>query len=287
MNVIFDQVDKYLGSINNYWTHHEVFILTIGLFLFTILCVIISTSHAYEARLIKAIDMFNNYFIDNPQINENNLVAFNAKMKTKKVPKQLRKQWQQFVLYREGKASEYMSFDNCVATPIRNSSFKRDIVTMNIISYILAAVALLLNFYIFGGEAAKKTETIIIDFLPQILLAPVIILLLNFIITIFLDLRHNAIVSDLYSNYQYFEVNIDKATQSLPEYVDYEVLFDKNEIKKGIPILYAYLQKRAEEEQRELERARLRNVEHEKFSFDASGVESSLVLDRAMQEAEN
>ena len=114
MNVIFEQVDKFFGSIKNYWTHPEVFILTIGLFLFTILCVIISTSHAYESRLIKAIDMFNNYFIDNPQINENNLVAFNAKMKTRKVPKQLRKQWQQFVLYREGKASEYMSFSNCV-----------------------------------------------------------------------------------------------------------------------------------------------------------------------------
>ena len=111
--------------------------------------------------------------------------------------------------------------------------------------------------------------------------------IINFIVTIFLDIRHNAIVSDLYSNYQYFEVNIDKATQTLPEYVDYEVLFDKNEIKKGIPILYAYLQKRAEEEQRELERARLRNVEHEKFNFDEAGIESSLVLDRAMQEAEN
>ena len=102
-----------------------------------------------------------------------------------------------------------------------------------------------------------------------------------------MDLRHNAIVSDLYQNYQYFEVNIDKATQTLPEYVDYEVLFDRNEIKKGIPILYAYLQKRAEEEKKELERARLKNVEHEKFNFDEAGVESSLVLERAMQEAEN
>ena len=91
----------------------------------------------------------------------------------------------------------------------------------------------------------------------------------------------------MFQNYQYFEVNIDKATETLPEYVDYEVLFDRNEIKKGIPILYAYLQKRAEEEQRELERARLKNVEHEKFNFDDQGVAASLVLERAMQEAEN
>jgi len=280
MNIIFGKVDTFLSSIRNYWSHSEIFVLGVGLFLFTIICVIISTSHAYEARLIKAIDMFNNYFIDNPQINENNLVAFNAKMKTKKVPKQLRKQWQQFVLYREGKASEYMSFETCVSTPIKNSTFKRDVVTMNIISYLLAATSLMVNLYI----SYKDT---LAEILKQAMLSPILILILNFIITIFLDIRHNAIVSDLYSNYQYFEVNIDKATQTLPEYVDYEVLFDKNEIKKGIPILYAYLQKRAEEEQRELERARLRNVEHEKFHFDESGVESSLVLDRAMQEAEN
>ena len=36
-----------------------------------------------------------------------------------------------------------------------------------------------------------------------------------------------------------------------------------------------------------MERARLKNVEHEKFNFDEAGVESSLVLERAMQEAEN
>ena len=280
MNIIFESVNNFLTDLAGYLSYPLIFVIAISLFLFTIFCVIISTSHSYEARLIKAIDMFNNYFIDTPQINEDNLVAFNAKMKTRKVPKQLRKQWQQFVLYREGKASEYMSFEQCVSTPIKNSTYKRDVVTMNIISYILASVSLVLNLY-------ASYESSLSAILSHALLCPALILLLNFILTIFLDIRHNAIVSDLYSNYQYFEVNIDKATQTLPEYVDYEVLFDKNEIKKGIPILYAYLQKRAEEEQRELERARLRNVEHEKFHFDEAGVESSLVLDRAMQEAEN
>ena len=278
---IFNEVDRFFSSLSNYIQYNEVFIIFLALFILTIFIVIISTSNAYEAKLIKAIDMFNNYFIDNPQINEENLVAFNNKMKSRKVPKQLRKQWQQFVLYREDKASHYMSFDICVSTPIKNSSYKRDITVMNIISYILALAAFIFNLYI----SYETTELALI--LQRTLLCPVLILVLNFVITIFLDLRHNAIVSDLYQNYQYFEVNIDKATQTLPEYVDYEVLFDRNEIKKGIPILYAYLQKRAEEEQRELERARLKNVEHEKFNFDEAGVESSLVLERAMQEAEN
>lgn len=281
---IFNEVDKFFSSLKNYLNYNIIFIIFVSLFLVTVLFVIISTSRAYEARLIKAIDMFNNYFIDNPQITDENLVAFNNKMKSKKVPKQLRKQWQQFVLYREDKASHYMSFDVCVSTPIKNSAYKRDITVMNILTYIYVFACILLNLY-FSYEYSQDLDLILV--LQRVLLCPIIILVLNYIITIFLDLRHNAIVSDLYQNYQYFEVNIDKATQTLPEYVDYEVLFDRNEIKKGIPILYAYLQKRAEEEKKELERARLKNVEHEKFNFDEAGVESSLVLERAMQEAEN
>ena len=278
---VFKYVDKFFTSLTNYLSYNYIFIIFVGLFLFTALCVVFFTSRAYEARLIKAIDKFNVYFIDNPQINDENLVAFNAKMKDKKVPKQLRKNWQQFVLYREDKASTYMSFENCVATPIKNSTYSRDLKTMNILAWIFSLCALALNAY-------HCYETIdLSDILRKVLLTPIIILLLNYIIQIFLNLRHSAIISDLFQNYQYFEVNIDKATETLPDYVDYEVLFDRNEIKKGIPILYTYLQKRAEEEQRELERARLKNVEHEKFNFDDQGVAAALVLERAMQEAEN
>lgn len=279
MNV-FNEIDRFFSSLYGYLTLNESFLIFVGIFLFVIIVTIISTSNAYEVKLIKAVDMFNNYFINNPQITEENLVPFNNKMKSRKVPKQLRKQWQQFVLYREHPASHYMSFEICVSSPLKNSTFKRDITTMNIISYILAILSFLFNLY-------SIMVVDLVSVLQQTLLCPIFILVLNYIVTIFLDLRHNAVVSDLHQNYQYFEVNMDKATQTLPDYVDYEVLFDKNEIRKGIPILYSYLQRRAEEEKKELERARLRNVEHEKFNFDEAGVESSLVLERAMQEAES
>ena len=145
---VFRYVDKFFTSLSNYLTYNDIFLIFVGLFLFTIVCVFISTSRAYESRLIKAVDKFNGYFIDNPQINEENLVAFNMRMKSKKVPKQLRKQWQQFVLYREAKASTYMSFENCVSTPIKNSTYKRDVITMNIISYIICIISLILGLYV-------------------------------------------------------------------------------------------------------------------------------------------
>lgn len=278
---IFNEVDKFFSSLTNYLTYNEIFIIFISLALLAIVFTIFTTSKAYEAKLIKTIDMFNKYFIDNPQITEDNLVSFNQTMKSNKVPKQLRKQWQQYVLYRDKLASEYMSFEECVANPIKNSTYKRDIKTFNIISHVLAFVCLIFNAYV-----AYENDMISVLF-QHVLLTPIIILLLNYIVTIFLNIRHNSIVSDLYQNYHYFELNIDKATKTLPDYVDYEVLFDRNEIKRGIPILYAYLQKRAEEEQRELELARIKNVEHERFEFDEAGVAGSLVLERAMHEAEN
>lgn len=275
-NKVYDFLDSFSGTLN----YNYIFLFSVGLFALIALCVFISTSKSYESKLVKAVDMLNSYFAQYPQINDETLVAFNNKMKSTKVPRLLRKQWQQYVLYRDGKASNYMSFELCVSEPIKNSSYKRDIMTLNILSYIIIVLSLLFNLY-------ESYELELYSILKHCLITPLVVLLLNFIVTIFLNVRHNAIVSDLQTSYQYFEVNIDKATKTLPEYIDYEVLFDREEIKQGIPILYAYLQKRADEEQKELERARLRNVEHEKFNFDASGVESALVLERAMQEAEN
>ena len=60
----------------------------------------------------------------------------------------------------------------------------------------------------------------------------------------------------------------------------------KARVSHNIPVRFSDVAG-AEEEKRELERARLKNVEHEKFNFDDTGVEASLVLERAMQEAEN
>lgn len=278
----FGSVHKFFYSLcnNAQLDYNKLFVYSIGIFVVFLIFIIFLTSKTYEVKLIKAIDSLNSYFVENPHIDENNLVAFNNKMKSSRVPKQLRKQWQQFVLYREGKASDYMSFEQIVSNPIKNSSYRRNITILNVVSYIFAIVTFLLNSFV---SAYDKINI----FLENVLITPVIILLLNFIVTIFFELRHSAVVSDLNSNYPYFEVNIDKAAQTLPEYIDYEILFDRNEIKRGIPILYSYLQRRAEEEQKELENARLKNVEHEKFDFDQAGVESALVLERAMQEAEN
>ena len=191
---IFNEIDRFFTSLNNYIDYNGLFISFTVLFLAVAIIVIISTSNSYEAKLIKAIDKFNRYFVNSPQITEDNLLTFNNKMKSRKVPKQLRKQWQQFVLYREKKASEYMSFENCVAAPLRNSTFKRDVTAFNIVSWIFAILCLFLNLYksTYEGSIIVTNGNGGMEFaqlLQHILLCPILIILLNYVLTIFFNFR--------------------------------------------------------------------------------------------------
>ena len=275
MQNFFESMVRYINSDNN------LFFIFLGAFLLVSVVIIIITSFAYECQLTKTIDRINKFLERNPRINDDNLVAFNNLMKAGSVPKTLRKQWQQFMLYREHPASYYMSFKHCVENPMRNSAYRQEMTVYKVISYILIALSLVVSVFM---EVGSSTPSVALQY---ILIIPLVLLVLYWLVSMVLDLVHNAISNDLFQNYQYFEINMDKAMITLPEFVDYEVLFSQDEIRRGIPVLYAYLQKRAIQEQQELEKARIKSVDHEKFDFDKAGLDGSLVLDRAMRETEN
>ncbi|MBQ3502393.1 MAG: hypothetical protein IJA72_01895, partial [Clostridia bacterium] len=280
---IFDTMQNFFDSIGEYLKNNQsnLFWIFLGAFLVVSLAVIFITSFSYECMLTKTVDRINKFLERNPRINDDNLVAFNNMMKAGSVPKTLRRQWQQFMLYREHPASYYMSFKHCVENPLRNSSYRQQMTVYKIISYIL----IVLSFIVSTFMATQTHNANIV--IQDIIIVPLIILIAYWLVSMVLDLIHSAISADLFQNYQYFEINMDKAMLTLPEFVDYEVLFSQDEIRHGIPVLFAYLQKRAIQEQQELEKARLKSVDHEKFDFDEAGLDGSLVLDRAMRETEN
>lgn len=285
MNFYVDKIQKFFQSIAKYFSNTGyafswLFIIFMGGFALTTLIIIISSSCTYEFVLTRAIDKINKFLTKNPRINDDNLIAFNNKMKERGIPKVLRRQWQQFMLYREHEASYYMSFKHCVENPLKNSTYNQQMGVYRVFSFILAFLSVLLGIFCSYESSFRAI-------LQDVLVIPIFILVLYWLISMVLNLIHNATTGDLYQNYQYFEININKATMTLPEYVDYEVLFTQSEIKKGIPVLFEYIQKRAIEEQQELEKARIKNVEHEKFNFDESGIDASLVLERSMSEAES
>lgn len=279
---IFEGMQDFFASVVNYLkTSSNLFFVFLGVFLVLSVVIIVITSFAYECMLTKTIDKINKFLERNPRINDDNLVAFNNLMKASRVPKTLRRQWQQFMLYREHPASYYMSFQHCVENPMRNSTYRQQMTVYKIISYILVVLSLVLSAFM------TTVSQNFSHLFQEILIIPLTILVLYWVISMVLDAIHSAISSDLFQNYQYFEINMDKAMLTLPEFVDYEVLFSQDEIRRGIPVLFAYLQKRAIQEQQELEKARLKSVDHEKFDFDKAGLDGSLVLDRAMRETEN
>ena len=279
---VFDAIQSFFGSIGEYVENFSMlFFIFLGAFLAVSIVVIFITAFAYECQLTKTIDKINKFLERNPRINDDNLVAFNNMMKAGSVPKILRRQWQQFMLYREHPASYYMSFKHCVENPLRNSVYKQQMTVYKVISYILVVLSLVVSTFM---AVQSYTANLV---LQDIIIIPITLLVSYWLVSMVLNLIHSAVSSDLFQNYQYFEINIDKAMLTLPEFVDYEVLFSQDEIRRGIPVLFAYLQKRAIQEQQELEKARLKSVDHEKFDFDQAGLDGSLVLDRAMRETEN
>ena len=279
---VFEKIQSFISSLGEYIKNFSnLFLIFVGAFALLTVVIIFITSFAYECKLTKTVDKINKFLERNPKINDDNLVTFNNMLKARSVPKALRRQWQQFMLYREYPASHYMSFKHCVENPLRNSTYQQQMTVYKVISYVLVVLSFIVS--IFMAQQSQFSNIV----WQEIIIIPLVILVSYWLISMILNLIHNAISGDLFQNYQYFEINMDKAMLTLPEFVDYEVLFSQDEIRRGIPVLFAYLQKRAIQEQQELEKARLKSVDHEKFDFEKAGLDGSLVLERAMRETEN
>ena len=215
-------------------------------------------------------------------LDENNLIEVNKKMK--KVPKVLRYHWQQYMLYREQSPSFYMSSNNVIEKPLRSSSVKYNIKTMKALTIIFTTLSVLLSAAVLALQPSPSS--IVSQFIFRILIIPSMTIFIGCVYGIYQNARQSANLSDLYQTFHIFQRLIDKAVTTMPEYVDFEVLFTKKEIAKGIPALNEYLEKRARQEQEELEKARRNAVDHEVYDFGSVDISGSLILDRAMKETE-
>ena len=271
-------VDK-VGS--TYQPNAILFFIALGAFLIYVIITIIRTSYSYESRLIKSIDQLNMYFYKNPQITEDNLIEFNNRMK--QVPKAVRVQWQLYMLNRDKPASEYLTLENCVERPMKTTTYKHSVKTINIVFNIFIVFLFVVSFA--GLVFLMGDGQLGIAFYYAFVM-PFLIFVLKSVFMIFLNVRFDATVADLYNNFNVFQRGLDKATSTLPAYIDYEVLFTKKEIKASIPILQDYIEKRERMEKEELERAKDAQVEHERYDFSSVGFDASILLDRIAKECE-
>lgn len=287
---IFESIANIIGNIGSFLRFEYLLYIAVGLQLLFIIYFIIRTNFTYELRLLRSIDRLNLYLLKNQFINESNLVDFNKKIK--KSPKILRYHWQQYMLYREKDPSYYMSTYNCIEKPAKSSVFKEKIKNFISITCLLAIVSLIIgfgyckNYFNVNGGSSTAGTTSVLYIILECFIIPTILFIIAILFVMFLRTRLNFVISDLYQNFQVFERLIDKASTTIPEYVDYEVLFTKKEIKKGIPVLNEYLEKRVRQEQEELEKARQNAIQSERYDFSNFNIDGSLVLERAMKESE-
>ncbi|MCL2539967.1 MAG: hypothetical protein FWE53_00835 [Firmicutes bacterium] len=277
---IMEYLISFFATVAEIVTIDYVLYGVLGLFAAFLIYGIVRVCLAYELRSLRAIKKINKYLIKNPQVKDTTLIDFNGQMR--KLPKRMRERWQLYMLERDGVPSKYMTGEHCVERPLRYSSikqflrqFKYGVALVGIVSFLLAT-----GFAASGlGEALSVT-------LLKIAVIPLMFVVLCFLFCVIIEARYSFVTSDLSDNFAIFMRNVDKSTITMPDYVDYELLFTKQEIREGIPVLREYLEKRALEEQRLIEEAKKNAVEHSPYNFDELGINGALLLERAVHESE-
>ena len=224
---VFNALVSYIEKFSNFMTLEYLLYGSVGLLVLTLLITWIRTSFTYEAKLLSKTKKLNKYLAKKQNIDENNLIEFNDKMK--QVPKVVRHNWQEYMLNRD-KPSKYINCDNCIDIPTRISSYQTSIRICKIFISIICGLTFIFglgNFYSITGRSAYAVFF-------QVLIVPVLLFVLGMLFISFLSARHTAIMADLYYNFQQFEKNLDRACKTMPEVIDYEVLFTKKEIKEQL-----------------------------------------------------
>lgn len=276
-DLIYDSISKFGDAVSGNFLLYATIIFIVALVLVTVLRAIFS----YESRMLKSVIKLNSFFARNQYVNEENLVELNNKFK--KVPNTLRHCWQDYMLNRDGLPGDYINSKTCLEKSEKVSGYDNAIQTCKTMTIIMAA---LLTFFAVTRANSLFTNAQVIRAILEIVLMPTFILIVGYVLVVVMQLRYNAISLDLYTEFDLFVRMLNKACSTMPNYVDYEVLFTPREIKEGIPILQDYLEKRAFEEQQAAEAEKMKVDNFEQFDFNELGIENAILLDRAMLECE-
>ena len=256
--------------------------ISLGLVLITIVISFVATQASIERKTTKAVAKVNRYLEKHPFITDENLVEFNNLMKH--IPNQMRAQWQQYMVNREKKPSDYLTDNDCIEKPFKASAYNSHIIAVRTFTVIIAVLSFVfcLAFY---TKSSTDTAFSYQAFLTSLLVSAADVVI-GEVYLFFLKARRNSLISELYASFNNFRKSLDRAVTSMPEYVDYEILFKRKEITAGIPVLQEYLEKRARYEQEQIRKAKESEVVHENYDFSALGINGSLVMERAMRECE-
>ncbi len=278
----FGSITEFFQSMLNAIGMDNLMLIIVGLMLAIIVLSAVRLIWCYEFRAMRQMKKINKYHKEHPHINDDNLVQFHHKIK--RMPKRFRERWQLFMLERDGSPSKYLTMEYCIKRPLYNSSI---LTVHKIIIYTTVIISLLsllmgLSFGVTDVNAGATMLNIL-----QACLTPIFCILLGGIYCLILHLCYTNVNHNLYDLFTNFVRNIDKSSSTMPDYVDYEILFTKKEINAGIPVLREYLEKKALEEQRLLEKAKKEEANQSPYDFSDLGVNGEQLIERAVTESES
>ena len=252
--------------------------LVLGVEAFFVILFIVATAFSYEARLKRSLDRCNKWLFKNKKIDMGNIKDFNKTIK--KGPKRLVYYWQQFILYREGGPSAYLTEENIINKPLKTSSWQSNIRNLGLVTAVWSVVALIL------GIASQTVQTFGFESICVALVLPCLTALLGIIGIILLKGRRVMNLDDIYHIHHFFVRFMSSATADLTPYIDFNLLFTEKEIENGNPQLREYYEARARKTKEEFEKAQQNDVPLQSYQFENVGVDGALLLDRAMKESE-
>ena len=243
-----------------------------------ILIFAIKTIFSYEARLKRSLNKLNKWLFTNKKIDENNIKEFNTLIK--KGPKRLAYYWQQYILYREGDPSKYLTEENVIEKPLKTSSWKSNIKNLSMLTAVWSVFSAVLAF------TTQPTQAFTAQTVAYCLVFPLLVLILGSVAILFIKGKRVLNLDDIYHLYHLFARFLNNACGELTPYIDFDLLFTPKEIENGNPQLREYYEERARKAKEEFEAAKKSEVKNADYNFDSLGVEGALLLNRAMKESE-
>lgn len=277
---IVNSIINFLVTFSNMVGLDILFIGALAVEVLFVFFFLIKSAFSYETSLNRALDKLNYWIFEKKVVNEENIKDLNMLFKTK-APKRLCYYWQQYILFREGAPSSYLSPENLVEKPLKTSSYNSNIKNLSIFTTVWAFVVAMFFILITNAETALLGKSTAIA-----LLVPLMVAIIGVVFIVYLRARKNAVLNSLYQNVSTFGRFMDNACVDLPSYIDYQILFTPEEIAKGQPVLREFLDFKARKEKEEFQKAKEERIDHEIYDFSETGIDGSIVLERAMKESE-
>lgn len=281
---IVDSIASFFSNLSRLIGLDMLLIIGLAVEVLLVFFFLVKSSFSYEATLNRTLDKLNVWLFEKKVVTEENIKDLNMLFKTK-APKRVCYYWQQYILFREGNPSDYLSVDNLVEKPLKTSSYNSNMKNLGLFSTIWAFVV---GIFVLIASAidSQMLGSVAVTTIVMAFLVPIVICLISAIFVAFLRARKNSILNSLYQNVALFGRFMDNACIDLPTYIDYQILFTPQEIEKGQPVLREFLDYKARKEKEEFNKAKEEKVFHEVYDFSSTGVDGSIVLDRAMKESE-